>query len=67
MDYESLIPTLGAMQRLVLLIWRSGGMGGGLVASPTGKRPLWVGTNRPRKRVDVVGMRKILEMGETRV
>ena len=39
-------------------------MGGALVASFTGQRPLWVGSNPPRKRVDVVGMRKKVEMGK---
>ena len=42
-------------------------MGGGLLASLTVQRPLWVGSNQPRKRVDVVGMRKKVEMGETSV
>ena len=39
----------------------------GLVSSLTGVRPLWVGSNEPRKRVDVVGMHKKAEMGETKV
>ena len=42
-----------------------GWVGGGLVSSLTGQRPLWVGSNQPRKRVDVLGMRKKVEMGET--
>ena len=42
-------------------------MGGGLEASLTGQCPLWVGSNQPRKRVDVVGMRKKVEMVETNV
>ena len=42
-----------------------GGGGVGLVSSLTGQRPPWVGSNQPRKRVDVVGMRKKVEMGET--
>ena len=41
--------------------------GGGLVSSLTGQRPLWVGSNQPRKRVDVVGMHKKVERGETKV
>ena len=40
-------------------------MGGGGVSSLTGKRPSWAGCKRPRKRVDVVGIRKKVEMGET--
>ena len=39
-------------------------MGGG-VSSLTGKRPSWAGSKRPRKRVDLVGIRKKVEMGET--
>ena len=42
-------------------------MNGGLVASLTAHLPLLVGSNQPRKRVDVVGMRKKVKMGETRV
>ena len=42
-------------------------MGGQLVASLTGLRPLWLGSNQPRKAVDVVGLHKKVEMGETRV
>ena len=36
------------------------------MSSLTSQRPLWVGNNQPRKRVDVVGMRKKVEMGETK-
>ena len=36
------------------------------MSSLTGQRPPWVGSNQPRKRVDVLGMRKKVEMGETR-
>ena len=35
------------------------------MSSLTGQRPPCVGSNQPRKRVDVVGMRKKVEMGET--
>ena len=35
------------------------------MSSLTGKRPSWAGSKRPRKRVDVVGIRKKVEMGET--
>ena len=41
------------------------GVGGVGVSSLTGQRPQWVGSNQPRKRVDVVEMRKKVEMGET--
>ena len=37
-------------------------MGGRLLADLTGVCPLWVGSNQPRKIVDVVGMRKKVEM-----
>ena len=34
------------------------------MASLTGERPQWAGSNQPRERMDVVGMRKKVEMGE---
>ena len=45
----------------------SRGVGGGLVASLTGHPPRWVGSNQHNKRVDVLGMRKKVELGATRV
>ena len=35
--------------------------GGWLLSSITAQRLLWVGSNQPRKRVDLVAMRKKLE------
>ena len=45
----------------------SGVGGGGFVSSLTFQRPLWMGSNQPRKRVDLAGMHKKVEMGETKV
>ena len=59
------LSTLGASYLWDLCTAPEGGQG--LVSSLTGQRPLWVESNQPRKTVDVVGMHKKVEMGETRV
>ena len=56
---------VSCLASLVLQRWSRGMRA--LISSLAALRPLLMGTLQPRKRVDVVGMNKKLEIGETRV